>query len=116
MITMLWLMGKYFLLKNNERTNDNFQKIATGQGDDYTTGCLLDYIYFKNYYKTTAIALSKQKALDADMKATTEINFTPNLDLGGQTGMFFIIKEKREIVLDFSQRILRWLWFCFILI
>ena len=33
----------------------SIQKIATGQGDDYTTGCLLDYDYFKNYYKMIAI-------------------------------------------------------------
>ena len=33
----------------------------TGQGDDYTTSCLLDYVYFKSYYKTIAIDLSKQK-------------------------------------------------------
>ena len=35
------------------------RKIATGQGDDYTTGCLLDYIFFKNYYKMIAVALSE---------------------------------------------------------
>ena len=34
------------------RTYDNIQKIATGQGDDYTTGCLLDYSYFKKHYKS----------------------------------------------------------------
>ena len=33
------------------RTYDNIQKIATGQGDDYTTGCLLNYNYFKKHYK-----------------------------------------------------------------
>ena len=38
-------------VKNNLRTYDSIQKIATGQGDDYTTGSLLDYIYFKNFYK-----------------------------------------------------------------
>ena len=47
------------LLKNNLITYDNIQKIATGQGDDYTTGCLLDYPYFKNCYKMIAIDLSK---------------------------------------------------------
>ena len=36
-------------------TCDVIQKITTGQGDDYTTGCLLDYNYFKNYYKMIAI-------------------------------------------------------------
>ena len=43
----------------------NTWKTATGQGDDYTTGCLLDYDYFKKYYKVIAIGLSKQQALDA---------------------------------------------------
>ena len=45
---------------------ENIRKIATGQGDDYTTGCLLDYPYFKDHYKMIAIDLSKQQALDAD--------------------------------------------------
>ena len=49
--------------------HENIRKVTTGQGDDYTTGCLLDYIYFKNYYKMIAIDLSKQQALDADPKA-----------------------------------------------
>ena len=39
------------------------------QGDDYTTGCLLDYIYFKSDYKMIAVDLTKQQALDADPKA-----------------------------------------------
>ena len=42
------------------------KKIATGPRDDYTTGCLLDYPYFKDNYKIIAIDLSKQQALDAD--------------------------------------------------
>ena len=29
---------------------DKIRKIATGKGDDYTTGCLVDYQYFKDYY------------------------------------------------------------------
>ena len=47
-----------------------------GKGDDYTTGCLLDYPYFKKYYKLIAIDLSKQQTLDADPKAMQQINFT----------------------------------------
>ena len=39
---------------------NNIRKIATGQVDDYTTGCLLDYSYFKEYYKLTAIDFSKE--------------------------------------------------------
>ena len=61
-------------------TNDNIQKIATGQGDDHTTGCLPDYVYFKNYYKLIAIDLTKQQALDGDPKAVQQINFTGNLE------------------------------------
>ena len=50
-ITILLLMGKILFnqpVKNDIRTYDNFQKIATSQGDDYTTGSLLDYPYFKD--------------------------------------------------------------------
>ena len=56
--------------KSNLITYDNIWKIATGLGDDYdyTTGCLLDYNYFNNYYKITAIDLSKHQARDADPK------------------------------------------------
>ena len=54
--------------KNNWRTYSNFQKIATSQGDDYTTGFLLDYNYFNNYCKMIAIDLSKQQSIDADQK------------------------------------------------
>ena len=47
--------GKNFFdqpIKDNKVTYENIRKITTGQGDEYTTGCFLDYIYFKNHYKT----------------------------------------------------------------
>ena len=50
-------------------TYENIRKIAAGQRDNYTTGCLLDYPYFKDTYKMIAIDLSKQQALDADPRA-----------------------------------------------
>ena len=84
-------------------------KIATCQGDDYTTGCLLDYADFKDVYKMIAgykmiaINLSKQQALDVDPKAIQQITFTANLDRAGNTRIFFIIEEAKEIVLDFPQ-------------
>ena len=56
-------------IKNNLKTYNNVIKIATGQDDDYTPGCLLDYPYFKKYYKLIATDLSKQQKLDADPKA-----------------------------------------------
>ena len=55
---------------------DEIRKISTGQGDDYTTDCLLDFAYFEKKYKLIAADLSKQKALDADPKAIQQINFT----------------------------------------
>ena len=61
------------------RTSDDIRKVATGQGDDYRTGCLIDYNYFKNYYKMIAMDLSKQ-AFDGDPKAMLQINFTRNLE------------------------------------
>ena len=49
--------------------HENILKIVTSKGDDYTTGCLLDYPYFKEHYKMIAIDLNKQQALDADPRA-----------------------------------------------
>ena len=56
-------------IKDDLEIYDNIRKIATGQGDDYTTGYLLDYLYFKKYSKSIAIDVSKQQKLDADPKA-----------------------------------------------
>ena len=72
--------------KSNKITYENIRKIATGQGNDYTTGCLLNYQYIKDYYKMIAIDLSKQQALDADSRAIQQINTI-----------------KIETILDFSQ-------------
>ena len=66
--------GRYFFhqpVKNNLITYDYIPKFVAGQGNDYTIGCLLDYLYFKNYYKMIAIDLSKQQALDDDPKSNT---------------------------------------------
>ena len=54
-----------------------------------------------------AIDLSKQQPLDADPRAIQKINFTANLDRDGNTTLFFIVGEAKEIVLDFSQRIVK---------
>ena len=59
--------------KNNLKIYNNVIKITTGQDDDYTPGCLLDYPYFKKYYKSVATDLSKQQKLDADPKEMQQI-------------------------------------------
>ena len=65
------------------KTYENIRKIVTGKGDDYTTGCFLDYPYFKENYKMIAIDLSRQNELDADHRAIQQMNFTENLDRAG---------------------------------
>ena len=50
-----------------------------------------------------AVDLSKQQALDADPRAIQQINFTANLDRAGNTGVYFILEEVKETILDFSQ-------------
>ena len=84
-------------------TYENIRKIVMGQGDDYTTGCLLDYSYFKENYKLIAIDLSKQQELDVDPRAIQQINFTANLERAEGATMFFVIEKAKETVLDFSQ-------------
>ena len=79
--------------------------------DDYTTGCLLDYIYFKNYYKMIAVDLIKQQALDPDPKEIQWMNFTANLDIAGNTRIYFIL-EVKEAVLELSQGTVKVLWMC----
>ena len=54
-----------------------------------------------------AIDLSKQQALDADPKARQQTNFTGNLNRAEGLTMFFIIKEEKEIILDFSKEAVR---------
>ena len=94
-------------INSDIKTYQNIRKNATGQGDDYATGCLLDYSYFKDHYKMIAMVLSNQHALDADPRAIQQINFTANLDRAGNTSMFFIIDEAKETVLEFSQGIVK---------
>ena len=54
---------------------DEVRKVSTGQGDDYTTGYLLDLSYFRDNCRLIAVDLSKQKALDADPRAMQQIVF-----------------------------------------
>ena len=79
--------------KNDFRTYDNIRKLATGQGDDYTTGCLLDYPHFKEHCNLTATDVIKQQVLGAYPKAIQEINLIGNLDRAGNTTMFSLLKK-----------------------
>ena len=71
------------LINDQIKKYDEIRKIATGIGDDYTTGCLLDYQYFK-HYQLIAVDLSKQKELDADPRAIQQIEFYGMLNTNSQ--------------------------------
>ena len=62
-----------------------------GKGEDYTTGSLLDYDYFKKHYKLVAVDLSKQKELDADPRAQIHTNST----------IYFVLEKSKETILEF---------------
>ena len=80
---------------------DEIRKIATGKGDDYTTGCLLDYQYFKDHYQLIAVDLSEQKELDADLRAIQHIEFYGMLKTNSQ--VCTVLEKSKETVLEFSK-------------
>ena len=80
---------------------DEVRKISTGQGDDYTTGCLLDYSYFRKNYRLIAADLRKQKTLDADSRAIQQIIFTGKTD--NQIKVYYILEQSKETILEFSK-------------
>ena len=63
------------LINNLIKQYDELRRVSAGQDYDYTTGCLLDYAYFKNNYRLIAIGFRKPKALDADPRAIEQIVF-----------------------------------------
>ena len=114
-ILNLRLQGKYYQL---QRTNwwknfsdqpindmikkyDEIRKIATGQGNDYATGPLLDYHHFKDHYNLIAIDLSKQKVLDADSRGNQQIEFDGMLKTNSQ--VCTALEKWKETTLQFSK-------------
>ena len=85
------------------RKYDEIRKIATGKGDDYTTGCLLDYQYFKDHYQLIAVDLSKQKQLDADPRAIQQIEFHGMLKTNSQ--VCTVLEKSKETILEFYKGI-----------
>ena len=62
-----------------------------------------NYPYFKENYKMIAVDLSRQNELDADARAIQQIHFTANSDRAGNTTIFVIIEEAKEIVFEFAE-------------
>ena len=77
------------------------------RNNDYTTGNLLDYAYFKENYRLIAIDLSKQ----TNLKDPKQINFIEKLEnqsLGAT--MFFTIKNSEETLFEFLENSVYILW------
>ena len=75
--------------------------IDISRNNEYTTGNLLDYDYFKKYYKLIAIDLSKQQVLQENEDLIQQINFNGRLEEAAN--VFIIIERKENTILEFSQ-------------
>ena len=86
-------------INDSVRKYDEIRKIATGKGDNYATGCLLDYDYFKKNYQLIAVDLSKQRELYADPRAIQQIEFIGMLKT--RSKVFTILEKSKETILEF---------------
>ena len=86
-------------IKTEEEANEKIVDIS--KDDEYTTGNLLDYDYFKKYYKLIAIDLSKQQVLQENEDLIQQINFVGRIEEAAN--IFIIIEKKEHTILEFSQ-------------
>ena len=96
----------YQSINDSIKQFDETRKVSTGQGDDYTTGCLLNFSYFEKNYKLIAADLSKQKALDADSRAIQQIIFTGKIKAtvaNTRVIIYYILEKSKETILEFSK-------------
>ena len=93
-------------INDSNKQYDEIRKISTGQGNDYATGCLLDYSYFRKKYRLLAADLSKQKVLDADSRAIQQIIFTGTIKAtvaNTRVAIFYVLEKLKETILEFSK-------------
>ena len=81
------------------RKYDELRKVTTGKGDEYSTGCLLDYKYVKDHYNIIACDLSKQEELDADPRAIQQIEV--NFMLSDNSQILTVLEKSKETILEF---------------
>ena len=103
-------LNKYSVIIDGRNLYDNpiesdiekyreLKKVMIGKEEDYTTGSLLDYNYFKKHYKLVAVDLSKQKELDADLRAIQQIEF--KYTLGTNSTIYWVLEKSKETILEF---------------
>ena len=106
--------GKNFYEKEIDsyiKRQKDIRKLTTGQEEDYTTGCLLDYEYIKNHFKLEAIGVKRQKELDSDVKAIQKMEFfrqfnndyVLSTDETQSKFLITILEKIKETRLKFSQ-------------
>ena len=91
---------------NDSTKQYEVRNISAGQGDDYRTGCLLDYSYFEKKYRLIAADLSKKKVLDADSRAVQQIIFTGSIKAtvaNTRAVIFYVLEKSKETILEFSK-------------
>ena len=86
-------------IESNIEKYRELKKVMIGKGEDYTTGSLLDYDYFKKHYKLVAVDLSKQKELDADPRAIQQIEFKYMLETNST--IYWVLEKSKETILEF---------------
>ena len=89
-------------INDSIKQNDEVRKVSTGQVDDYTIGCLLDFAYFNKNDRLIAADISKQKALDAGSRAIKQIIFIGKTNSGAI--IYYILEQSKEKTLQSSKR------------
>ena len=101
--------GKNFYdqpIKDSIKPYDEIKKISTKQGDDYTTGGLLDFDFFLKNYRLIAVDLSKQKFLDADSRPIQQFILIGKIKVTEENTkviIYYILEKSRETTLEFSK-------------
>ena len=81
------------------------KKLMIGKGEDHTTGSLLDFNYFDKHYKLVAVDLSKEKELDADLRAIQQIEF--KYMLRTNSTIYWVLEKSKETILEFYKGTLK---------
>ena len=87
------------LISSQIQKYSELRKVTLGKGDDYTTGCLLDYQYFQKHYQLIAVDLSKKKELHADPMVIQQIEFYGKLEVNAQ--VCTVLEKSKETILEF---------------
>ena len=97
-------MGSFYDQPINDliKQYDEVREVSAGQCDNYTTGCLLDYAYFKDNCRLIVVDLSKQKAFDADLRAIQPTVFQGVVGGDGNTKirLYTVLEKSKETVLE----------------